>query len=238
MTFENPPREILTLKNLALWRDETLLCESINLTIAHKEKVAVIGHNGSGKTTLLETIAGLCPIKRGEIRLFGETTIDVKQIGYLLQESDDHFLAPIAEDDIAFSILARGGDRKYAAEKTAEILSTLDIEHLAKKVVYHLSGGEKKLVALAGVLAADPKLLLLDEPTTALDYDAQLRVANILQKLDIGMAIVSHDREFLESIAHRFYALTPQTLKRIDDYEAFITHSHDGMPPHIHSRAK
>ncbi|MDR0664733.1 MAG: energy-coupling factor ABC transporter ATP-binding protein [Helicobacteraceae bacterium] len=228
----------LSIKNLALWRGETLLCESIDLSLAHKEKIAVIGHNGSGKTTLLETIAGLCPLKRGEIKVFDQDAIDLKNIGYLLQDSDDHFLAPIVEDDVAFSLLARGSDRKGAAEKTAEILSLLGIERLAKKIVYHLSGGEKKLVALAGVLIAEPKLLLLDEPTSALDYVAQLNVVEILKNLDISMIIVSHDREFLESIAHRFYALTPRELKPIDDYKAFITHSHDGLPPHIHSRAQ
>jgi cobalt/nickel transport system ATP-binding protein len=225
----------LTIKNLSLERENRTLCAPINLEVGHKEKIAVIGHNGSGKTTLLETIVGLCPRKNGEIRLFESDAIDLKRIGYLLQDSDDQFLAPIAEDDIAFSLLARGFDRKYAAEKTAEILVSLGIERLAKKVVYHLSGGEKKLAALAGILVAEPKLLLLDEPTAALDYDAQLKLAGILQKLDISMIIVSHDREFLESVAHRFYMITPHGLRSIDGYESFITHSHDGLPPHTHA---
>ncbi|MDR1911142.1 MAG: energy-coupling factor ABC transporter ATP-binding protein [Helicobacteraceae bacterium] len=224
----------LTIKNLELWRGENRLCDSIDLTIAHKEKIAVIGHNGSGKTTLLETIVGFCPIKSGEIALFDQEAVDLKNVGYLLQDADDHFLLPIVEDDIAFSLLARGIDREIAAKKTADILVKLGIERLAKNVVYHLSGGEKKLVALAGILIGDPKLLLLDEPTAALDYAAQIRLVEILQKLDISMAIVSHDREFLEQIANRFYMLTPQGLRPIEGYERFITHSHDNLPPHTH----
>ncbi|MDR2638523.1 MAG: energy-coupling factor ABC transporter ATP-binding protein [Helicobacteraceae bacterium] len=224
----------LTIKNLSLERENRTLCAIVNLELGHKEKIAIIGHNGSGKTTLLETIVGLCPRVNGEIRLFESEAIDIKSIGYLLQDSDDHFLSPIVEDDIAFSLLARGADRRAAAEKTAEILASLGIERLAKKVVYHLSGGEKKLVALAGALITEPKLLLLDEPTAALDYAAQLRLVEILKNLDISMIIVSHDREFLESIAHKFYMITPSALRPIDGYESFITHSHDGFPPHAH----
>jgi cobalt/nickel transport system ATP-binding protein len=225
----------LTVKNLSLWRDKIKLCDDINLCVAEKEKIAVIGHNGSGKTTLLETFVGLCPKISGEITLFDEREIDLKKVGYLLQDSDDHFLVPIVEDDVAFSLLARGSDRENAAKKTAAVLEALGIAHLAKKIVYHLSGGEKKLVALAGVLITDPKLLLLDEPTAGLDYAAQIRLADILKNLDVSMVIVSHDWEFLESIASRFYMLTPQCVKEIQGFKGFVTHVHDGLPPHAHT---
>ncbi|MDR1451608.1 MAG: energy-coupling factor ABC transporter ATP-binding protein [Helicobacteraceae bacterium] len=218
----------VTIKNLALRRGDRALCDSINLELGHKEKIAVIGHNGSGKTTLLETIVGLCPREGGEIRLFDSDTIDLQNIGYLLQDSDDQFLAPIVEDDVAFSLLARGYDRKYAAEKTTEVLTSLGVERLAKQVAYRLSGGEKKLVALAGALITNPKLLLLDEPTAALDYEAQLRLAEILKNLDVSMIIASHDREFLESVVHRFYMLAPRGLELIDGFEGFAPSRRSG----------
>ncbi|MDR2905530.1 MAG: energy-coupling factor ABC transporter ATP-binding protein [Helicobacteraceae bacterium] len=233
----------LTIRNLALKRGEITIAQNINLSVRHKEKIAVIGHNGSGKTTLLETIVGLNPFDRGEIELFHEKLTDKndfanarKDIGYLLQDSDDHFLLPIARDDIAFSLLSCGENAEIAAEKTEKIMRDLNIAKLADKIVYNLSGGEKKLVALAGILVRDPKLLLLDEPTSTLDYAAQIALARILRDLRVSMVIVSHDRLFLEEIASDFYMIDKNGLKKIADFESFITHSHDNLPTHTHPK--
>ncbi|GHS87163.1 cobalt ABC transporter ATP-binding protein [Campylobacterota bacterium] len=231
----------LKMKNVAISRDGNMIAKPIDITIAHKEKIAVIGHNGSGKTTLLETIVGLNHFDEGEIEIFHQRLISAdnfaearKKIGYLLQDADDHFLSPIVEDDVAFSLLSHGCDRQIAREKTAEILERLNISKLSQKIVYSLSGGEKKLVALAGILVCDPLLLLLDEPTAALDYPAQINLVEILRNLDISMVIVSHDQSFLERVAQRFYMLNGNGLREIEGFGDFITHSHDHLPPHTH----
>ncbi|GHV03515.1 cobalt ABC transporter ATP-binding protein [Campylobacterota bacterium] len=213
----------------------------VDLSVGHKEKVAIIGANGCGKTTILECIAGLAKPLSGQIELFHKPMISradfeaaLRQIGYLLQDADDHFLCPIVEDDVAFSLLANGISRDEAHEKTERILRELGIDALAKKVVYNLSGGEKKLVALAGVLIKEPSLLLLDEPTNALDYSYQLRLAEILSALEQSIVIVSHNQEFIERIVGKIYLLERGVLTLAADLKREILHSHDELPPHTH----
>ncbi|MDR1008475.1 MAG: energy-coupling factor ABC transporter ATP-binding protein [Campylobacteraceae bacterium] len=231
----------LNIKNISVERDGKELLKNISLNVSHKEKIAIIGPNGCGKTTLLETIVGFSPIKEGSIELFHQKIScgnDFKSIrhmvGYLLQDSDNQFLAPIVEDDIAFSLLARGVGKNEAKAKTDMMLNDLGISHLAKKVVYHLSGGEKKLVALAGVLITEPKLMLLDEPTSGLDFSIQLKLTQILKKIDKSIVIVSHDKEFVESVVDKIYKISPDGLKRMLNSDTEYTHAHDGLPPHTH----
>jgi cobalt/nickel transport system ATP-binding protein len=218
-----------------------MLCENLSLHVSHKEKIALIGANGCGKTTLLETIVGFCALSEGEIEIFHQKIAskeDFKNIrgmvGYLLQDSDNQFLAPVVEDDVAFSLLAHGMDKNEARAKTDKILKDLGISHLAKKIVYHLSGGEKKLVALAGVLITEPKLMLLDEPTSGLDFDMQLKLIEILKKIDKSIVIVSHDKEFIEGVVDKIYKISANGLKRMSNSDTEYVHAHDGFPPHTH----
>ncbi|MDR3347282.1 MAG: energy-coupling factor ABC transporter ATP-binding protein, partial [Helicobacteraceae bacterium] len=128
----------LSLENLLLKRGDRILCKDINIALEHKDKIAILGHNGSGKTTLLETIAGLIKIESGTIEIFHKkllTEADFKdirsKIGYLLQDSDDHFLSPIALDDIAFTLLSRGVKPAEARSEAEKMMMTLGIEPLA-----------------------------------------------------------------------------------------------------------
>ena len=229
----------LTMKNISAVRNGVTLYTGITLNLSHKEKIAIIGPNGCGKTTLLEMIAGLSLPQSGLLELFHRpmrSLDDFKtvrtMIGYLFQDSDNQFLAPIVEDDVAFSLLAQGISKEEASLKTAMMLQDLGIAHLAKKVVYHLSGGEKKLVALAGVLIAEPKLMLLDEPTNGLDNAMQQKLVAILRKIDKSIIIVSHHREFLESIVDTIYTMTPQglhgTFNASNPQKSYIWRTYDG----------
>lgn len=235
----------VNIKNLSSHRDGTLLYENVSLDVSHKEKIAIIGPNGCGKTTLLEMIAGLRMPQNGSLELFHQPMQELEDfksmrhlIGYLFQDSNDQFLAPIVEDDVAFSLLASGVDKDEARLKTTMILQDLGIEHLAKKIVYHLSGGEKKLVALAGVLITEPKLMLLDEPTNGLDYEMQLRLVEILRKIDKSIIIVSHHKEFIELVVDKIYEITPQglvcTLNLRGDEHEHEHHHHHGDHSHTH----
>ncbi len=209
----------VTLKNLTVKRDEKILHEDINLNISHKEKIGIIGTNGSGKTTLLETIAGLHYPIMGELELFHNKITSQKDyekyrhlIGYLCQNSDEQFLSPNVLDDVAFSLLARGIDKEEAKIKANWILEELKITHLKDKIVYNLSGGEKKLVALAGVLVCEPKIMLLDEPTNDLDIHMQERLKDILNAIDKSFIIVSHDTDFIKEVVHKIYKLDTKGL--------------------------
>lgn len=235
----------VTIKNLATSRDGVRLYENVTLDVSHKEKIAIIGPNGCGKTTLLDIIAGLRNIEEGALELFHHpmtSLADFKSmrhlIGYLFQDSDNQFLAPVVEDDVAFSLLASGVSKEEAKLKTAMMLQDLGIEHLAKKIVYHLSGGEKKLVALAGVLIMEPKLMLLDEPTNGLDQAMQLRLVDILGRIDKSIIIVSHHKEFIELVVEKIYEITPTglicSLNRKNGSHHHHSHTHDHSHPHTH----
>lgn len=224
----------VTLKKLSYENGGNTLCKNIDLNITHKEKIAIIGPNGCGKTTLLDIIAGLKQKKSGSLEIFHnviENENDFKPmrdlVGYLFQNSDNQFLAPIVLDDVAFSLLSGGMDQKEAIIKATMMLKDLGIEHLKNKIVYNLSGGEKKLVALAGVLVTEPKLMLLDEPTNGLDYMMQLRLVEILKKIDKSIIIVSHHKEFVDSIVDKVYEITPDGLVLIANHLTEIK-------PHTH----
>jgi cobalt/nickel transport system ATP-binding protein len=221
----------VTLKNLSYENGGHTLCQNINLNITHKEKIAIIGPNGCGKTTLLDIISGLKDKSSGSLELFHniiESEKDFKPmrdlIGYLFQNSDNQFLAPIVLDDVAFSLLSGGMNQKEALLKATMMLKDLGIEHLKEKVVYNLSGGEKKLVALAGVLVTEPKLMLLDEPTNGLDQNIQLKLVEILKNIDKSIIIVSHHREFIDSIVDKVYKITSSGLVLIANHSTHKEH--------------
>lgn len=204
----------LELKNLSFKRDDHIIFENINLCVANAAKIGLVGANGSGKTTLLEVSAGLLEKSGGEIHLFGKKMNEMKdfdairgKIGFLFQDSNDQFLFPLVEDDIAFSLLNSGIHKEEAYKKVDEMLAKLGISRLKGKIVYHLSGGEKKLVALAGVLINPPKFIFLDEPTNELDAQTRLNLITILNALEISMFIASHDSEFISEICEGSYTL-------------------------------
>lgn len=212
----------ITIKNLTVKIGENILHEDINLNLSHKEKIAITGHNGSGKTTLLQTIAGLHFPLLGNFEIFHNSIKSPKDyklyrhlVGYLSQNSDEQFLYPYVEDDIAFSLLARGENKDEAKIKTEMIMEEFGITHLKNKIVYNLSGGEKKLVALAGVLIMEPKIMLLDEPSNDLDNKILEKLKSILKNMNKSAIIVSHDEKFFKDVVHRVYKLSSDGLREI-----------------------
>lgn len=210
----------LKIVNLKAKNDDKMLFKNLNLHLSHKEKIAIIGSNGIGKTTLLEIISGLKEASYDEFEIFHTKISDKNSfkeirnlIGYLFQDSDNQFLFPIVEDDIAFSLLANNMDKKEAKKRVSMIMNDFNITHLREKIVYELSGGEKKLVALAGVLVNNPKLILLDEPTNGLDFKMQERLKNILQNIDKSIIIVTHNVEFVENLVDKIYIIDKFGLK-------------------------
>jgi len=178
--------------------------QDFNFQLLPEQHVGLIGPNGCGKTTLLHLIMGLLKPQAGRIVIFGQEVsnerdfVGVRQkVGLLFQNADDQLFCPTVLEDVAFGPLNQGKPPAEAIRIARETMEKLGLEGFEDRVIYKLSGGEKKLVSLATVLAMQPQLLLLDEPTTALDESTRHRLIHILQDLDIAYMIVSHERDFL-----------------------------------------
>lgn len=209
----------VVLKNISIIKEDKTLHKNISLSLSHKEKIGIIGANGCGKTTLLETIAGLHFPLDGTLEIFHNKVTSLKEyeeyrhiVGYLFQNSDEQFLSPVVEDDIAFSLFAMGVKKEEIKQRVLWMMEELGILHLKDKIVYNLSGGEKKLVALGGVLVTEPKIMLLDEPTNNLDEATQAKLKEILKNIDKSAIIVSHDKEFIKDVVHKVYLLDEKGL--------------------------
>ena len=169
------------------------------------EHIGLIGPNGSGKTTLLHLIMGLLRPQAGSIVIFGQEVkkeqdfVEVRQkVGMLFQNADDQLFCPTVLEDVAFGPLNLGKTPDEAIGIARETMERLGLHGFEDRVTYKLSGGEKKLVSLATVLAMQPRLLLLDEPTAGLDEATKHRLIHILTDLDIAFMVVSHENDFLE----------------------------------------
>lgn len=185
------------------------LFRDFSLSLAHKEKKALLAPNGWGKSTLFAVLAGLKSPSEGEIFIFDEkmkSLNDFKKhrhkIGFLFQDSNEQFICAKVLEDVAFGLLSFGlcASKDEAEARAIKMLESLGISHLKDKICFHLSGGEKKLVALAGMLITEPKIVFLDEPTAGLDESACEILAGILKNIDASMLIASHDKAFLAKI--------------------------------------
>ena len=193
------------------------------MNLGHEEKIAIVGSNGSGKSTLLKIIAGLINPSSGYIEDNQEKMNNLKDfskyrsdIGYLPQDVTNHFLCPTVIEDVIFSLRAKGVSKEEALIQGEEILKELKITHLKDRVIFDLSGGEQKIVALAGLLILKPKILLLDEPTNALDEQSEKRIVEILNSIKKSMIIVSHHRSFIDSLVSKVYRLDGRCLVGVE----------------------
>lgn len=209
----------LTLTHLSCGNGDDILFRNLNLNLGHKDKTAIFGGIGAGKTTLLRAIVGLHPVVSGHIELFHEPLVTKddflqarNQIGFLFQDPDDMLFCPTVLEEVAFGLLSRGMSKEQATELSHARLAALGIAHLAGRVPFRLSGGEKKLVALAAVLVTEPAILLLDEPSTGLDEASVQILTDTLNGIDKSMLFVSHDRHFVEHVATHTYELTRDGL--------------------------
>ncbi len=178
-----------------------------NFCLRSGERVALLGPNGCGKTTLLHLIVGLLRPAAGEIEVFGRVRsaeadfYEVRRrVGLLFQDADDQLFCPTVAEDVAFGPLNLGKSRDEVRRIVAGTLDSLGLAGYEHRVTYHLSGGEKRLVALATVLAMQPDVLLLDEPSGGLDDGATERLIGVLARLPQAMLVVSHDRPFWEAV--------------------------------------
>lgn len=190
------------------YEDGTRALDGVNFSIDAGETVALLGANGSGKTTFVLQLNG---ILRGQgtidicgIRLSSETLGEIRaKIGMVFQDSDEQLFMPTVLEDVAFGPLNQGLAEAQAIARAKVALEQVGMSEVLAKAPYHLSAGEKRRVALAGVLAMDPEILVLDEPTTFLDPPAQRNLLNLLRDLPQAKLIVTHNTRFASALASR-----------------------------------
>ena len=166
-------------------------------------KLAIIGENGAGKSTILKIIIGLLFPRRGEVFIEGNKVCKDnlkeirKKVGFIFQESDNQLFMSNVYDDIAFGLRKSGLDEELVHMKVDKIIKDMGIEELRNKQTYKLSGGEKKAVAIAGIMVMEPDIILMDEPTASLDPKARRRVINLVKDLNKTIVIATHDLDMV-----------------------------------------
>lgn len=191
-----------------------LLFDGLDFVVRDGERLGIVGANGSGKTTLFHMIVGLERMRAGRMRAFGrgvEKRADLdevrRRVGFLFQDSDDQLFSPTVGEDVGFGPLNLGKSPDEAARIVQRTLERLDLADYADRVSYDLSGGEKRLVALATVLAMEPDVLLLDEPANGLDPQARANLVEVLARIGGTQVISSHDMEFVRATCRRVVVL-------------------------------
>ena len=240
---------VLHMDNLSFrYPDKSKILEKITLSLFSKEKTAIIGPNGSGKTTLFLLLCGILKPESGKIEVNGNTIRHNHfnpEITYLFQTPDDQLFSPTVFDDIAFGPLNMGLSREEILIRVKAALETVNLTHLSDKPPHHLSGGEKRMAAIATILSMMPDILLFDEPTSNLDAKNRRQVISTIKEINKTMFISSHDLEFLLETCNRCILL--DSGKIIADgpivdiliNEQLLNMHHMEKPhsliPHIHS---
>ncbi len=189
--------------------DGTIAIRDVSFRITHGESVAIIGANGAGKSTLLQHLNGCLEATSGQIRI-GDTLLakgtlpDIRRtVGMVFQNPDDQLFMPTVFDDVAFGPLNLGLVGAEVERRVTEALNQVGAGHLRAKPPYHLSGGEKKRVAIATVLAMTPDILVLDEPTSGLDPSARRQIMSLLREFHHTKIFTTHDLDMVLELCQR-----------------------------------
>jgi cobalt/nickel transport system ATP-binding protein len=184
--------------------------DAVHLQVAAGESVGLVGPNGAGKTTLFLCLSGVLLVKAGVVRLAGlepanpaERRLLPSRVGIVFQNSDDQLFNSTVFDDVAFGPLNLGLPPGEVRGRVAESLERVGLTGLEQRVPFHLSGGEKRRVALAGVLAMRPEILLLDEPSMYLDPRGRRELIRLINGLGGTRVIAAHDLELILETCQR-----------------------------------
>lgn len=209
----------LETKNLSYtYHDGTQALKNVNIKIKKGEKIAIMGPNGAGKSTLFSHFNGLSEPTSGHVEIEGEKIVfereellKVRQkVGIVFQDPNDQLFAPTVKEDVAFGPMNLGLDYEEVERRIEEALEMVGMTGFEEKTPHHLSGGQQKRVAIAGIIAMRPDIMILDEPTAGLDPEGVDKVLNILNNLNKeGMSIVisSHDIEMVNHFADKIFVL-------------------------------
>lgn len=209
----------LETKNLSFtYPDGTEALKNVNIQIKKGEKIAIMGPNGAGKSTLFSHFNGLSEPTSGHVEIDGEKIVFTREellkvrqkVGIVFQDPNDQLFAPTVKEDVAFGPMNLGLDYDEVNARIKEALEMVGMSGFEDKTPHHLSGGQQKRVAIAGIIAMRPEIMILDEPTAGLDPEGVDKVLNILNKLnEEGMSIIisSHDIEMVNHFADKIFVL-------------------------------
>ena len=198
--------------------NDQIALNRLSLDVRQGERLALLGANGSGKSTLLRLLDGLAFPESGELLFAGETLTEARlseaaftfqfrrRVGLVFQNPDAQLFNSTVFDELAFGPLQMGWPKERIREQVNRTLETMEIAHLRHRSPHRLSGGEKKRVAIASVMILDPEVLLLDEPTAALDPKSQHQIIEMIASFGGGAKTVitaTHDLDSLEEISDR-----------------------------------
>jgi cobalt/nickel transport system ATP-binding protein len=217
--------------------------QGLDFSLDAGERVGIIAPNGSGKTTFFHLIMGLLKPTAGRIEVFGrevraeEDFAEVRRrVGLLFQDADDQLFSPTVLEDVAFGPLNLGRSRTDAMAIARRTLEFLGLGGFEDRITFKLSGGEKRLVSLATVLAMEPEILLLDEPVNGLDRRTRAKLIDVLRELDLAYVLISHELDFLTAVTDTVYTMEDGRI--LLDRELHIhqhVHAHPlGARPHEH----
>jgi cobalt/nickel transport system ATP-binding protein len=193
--------------------DGTPALRGVDLRIEPGQKVALVGANGAGKSTLLQHFNGLLlpasgRVLVGDLVLAPATLAQVRRrVGYVFQDADDQLFMPTVQDDVAFGPHNLGLPLAVVQARVQAALAQVGALHLAGRAPWRLSGGEKRAVAIAGVLAMQPDVLVLDEPSAGLDPAARRRLIGLLQACTQTVILATHDLNLALDCCHRVLVL-------------------------------
>jgi len=241
MTTASP---IIELKGVSFgYPGGPLVLRDLDFTLLPGDRVGIIAPNGSGKTTLFHLIMGLLKPLSGRLQIFGKDVREEKdfagvrrRIGLLFQDADDQLFSPTVLEDVAFGPLNLGKSKAEALAIARRTLDFLGLNDFEDRITFKLSGGEKRLVSLATVLAMEPEALLLDEPVNGLDTRTRTRLMEILLQLTIPFVLISHELDFLTATTITIYTMTNGRI-RLDQELTLHQHVHVhplGASPHEH----
>ena len=215
--------------------DGTRALRGVDFRLERGETVALLGANGSGKTTFVLHLNGLLE-GQGEVSVCGlpvtrKNLAAVRRgIGLVFQDSESQLFMPSVLEDVAFGPLNHGLSPAEAAARARAALETVGMAAAAERAPYHLSAGEKKRVAIAGILATDPEILVLDEPTTFLDPPGQRSLAELLARLPQAKILVTHDIPFARATCSRAVFFREGTIAAEGTVDELLRRFNWGLP--------
>ncbi|UCG40061.1 MAG: ABC transporter ATP-binding protein [Acidimicrobiia bacterium] len=187
--------------------------DDVSFSIEEGERVALLGPNGAGKTTLVLSLLGVLMPAAGTVRVLGETmdeehAFDLRRhLGLVFQDPNDQLFMPTVRDDVAFGPANYGVSGEELEAAVDRALARVSATHLAKRAPHHLSGGERRRVAIAGVLAMDPAALIMDEPSSGLDPAGMREITDLLLDLPQTLVLVTHHLDLAERLCDRALVL-------------------------------
>ena len=202
--------ELLKIKDLCFtYEDGNKVLDGLNLTAHDGESIGIVGANGIGKSTLMKLLVGLYLNYEGELEVAGHPVNKKnlshirEHVGYVFQDSDSQLFLSTVGEDVAFGPQNYGLTEEEVKRHVDEALSKVHISHLKDKHNYKLSGGEKKLAAIATILSMEPDIIIMDEPSIALDPRNRRNLIGILNEIRALKIITSHDLDFIMDTCSR-----------------------------------